>query len=262
MSAVRSRWIGTGVLAAFVLAAACGEKREAQEQAPAADRDLELAITRDTPKVALADEPKVEAPTPKPAAKPPAPKPAAPKPEPPPPVTATVAAGATFDVLVDDTISTKTHKPGDIFTAKMAADLRAADGTVLLPAGAELKGEITAVEQSTGAGKEALIGLSFQSVTVGKRTYPIRATVTAAEVESKRTTSDGAQAAKILGGAAAGAILGKVIGKDAKSTIIGAAAGAAAGTAIALGTADYAGVIPKGGKLTLKLEEPIEVVIG
>lgn len=107
-----------------------------------------------------------------------------------------------------------------------------------------------------------MLGLAFESVSFANRTYPVQASVTAAQVESQRTTSDKEQAAKIVGGAAAGALLGKLIGKDAKSTIIGAAAGAAAGSAIALGTADYAGVTPKGATLTLTLEEPIEVVVG
>lgn len=243
----------------LVWALACGEKPQAQEEA-AADRDLELAIQRDTPAVALRDAPE-------PAVQPkPQPKPAAPRPQPrtppPPPVTATVAAGTAFNVTVDDTLSTQKNKVGDTFTARVSSDVTGPDGTVLIPAGAQLKGEVTAVEASKEAGRSAVIGLNFQSVSFAGRTYPLRATVTAAQVESKRTTSDKEQAAKIVGGAAAGALLGKVIGKDAKSTIIGAAAGAAAGTAIALGTADYAGVIPKGAALTLKLEEPIEVVVG
>lgn len=249
-------------LALLAFAWACGEKPQDQEEAAASDRDLELAITRDTPAPTLADEPPAaEAP------KPPAPKPVAPTPQPkaappPEPVTAVVAAGTTFDVTVDDSLSTKTNKVGDTFTARVAADVVGSDGRVLIPAGATLAGEVTQVQTSTETGREAVIGLAFHSVSVANRTYPMRASVTAAQVESKRTTSDKEQAAKIVGGAAAGALLGKLIGKDAKSTIIGAAAGAAAGTAIALGTADYAGVIPKGATLTLKLEEPIEVVVG
>jgi hypothetical protein len=248
-------------LALLALAWACGEKPQAQEEA-ASDRDLELAIQRDTPAAALADRPP-EATRPKPQPKPPAPKPAAPKPAPPPePVTAIVAAGTSFDVTVDDTLSTKKNKVGDTFTARVAADVTAPDGAVLIPAGAVLNGAVTQVQASTETGREAVIGVAFQSVSFANRTYPVTASVTAAQVESQRTTSDKEQAAKIVGGAAAGALLGKLIGKDAKSTIIGAAAGAAAGTAIALGTADYAGVIPKGATLTLKLEEPIEVVVG
>lgn len=257
---MRAQWpVRYLALAAFALAAACGEKPEAQDEA-AADRDLELAIQRDTPTPALQDQPP-------PAETKPAPRPQArrqppPPPPPPQPVTATVAAGTSLSVTVDDTLSTQINKVGDTFTARVAADVTAPDGSVLIPAGAEMKGEVTAVEPSKETGQSAVIGLNFQSVTFAGRTYPVRATVTEAQVESKRTTSDKEQAAKIVGGAAAGALLGKIIGKDSKSTIIGAAAGAAAGTAVALGTADYAGVIPKGALLKLRLEEPIEVVVG
>lgn len=244
----------------IAFAGACGEKPGAQEDA--GDRDLELALQREAPAATLRDEapavPPPAAPRPAPRRDPPPP----PRTPPPEPKTATVGVGTSFDVTVNDSLSTQTSKVGDTFTARLVHDVTAPGGTVLIPAGAELTGEVTAVEASKEAGRSAVIGLNFQSVTFAGRTYPVRATVTDAEVASQRTTSDKEQAAKIVGGAAAGALLGKIIGKDAKSTIIGAAAGAAAGTAIALGTADYAGVIPKGARLTLRLEEPIEVVIG
>lgn len=261
--------------APLVFALACGEGQRSAEEAAAGERELELAIRRDTPAVALADTalPAQPKPAPKPAApKPaprPAPKPRAPEPSarevltptPAGPTTATVAVGTTLDVLLDQEISTETQRPGDRFTAKLAADVASPDGGVLIPAGAEVEAEVAAVQASKGAGQQATITLAFHSLSFEGRTYPLRASVVSAEVKTRRTTGDAEQAAKILGGAAAGAVLGKVLGKDAKSTIIGAAAGAAAGTAIALGTADYAGVIPAGGKLTLKLDEPLEVVI-
>lgn len=260
----------------LALGLACGERSGSGERESMSDRELELAIRRDTPAVALADtpvrlEPKREArpPTPAsmPSAKPQARAPVVTPPVPPAPpsipepATATVAAGTTFDVLLDREISTRSHRPGDRFTAKLAADVASPDGKVLIPAGAAVEGEVTAAQASKEAGQQATITLAFQTLAVEGRTYPLRASVVAAEVKSQRTTSDAEQAAKIVGGAAAGAVLGKVLGKDAKAVIIGAAAGAAAGTAIALGTADYAGVIPAGGKLTLKLDEPLEVVI-
>ncbi|MBI4512578.1 MAG: hypothetical protein HY702_00570 [Gemmatimonadetes bacterium] len=264
--------------APLLFALACGERQRSAEEAAAAERELELAIRRDTPAVALADtallaQPKpAPRPAPRPAPKPaprPASKPRAPEPSarevltPPPaePTTTTAAVGTTLDVLLDQEISTETQRPGDRFTAKLAADVASPGGGVLIPAGAEVEGEVAAVQASKGASRQATITLAFHSLSFEGRTYPLRASVVSAEVKTRRTTGDAEQAAKILGGAAAGAVLGKVLGKDAKSTIIGAAAGAAAGTAIALGTADYAGVIPAGGKLTLKLDEPLEVVI-
>src|SRR5207244_4361969 len=70
--------------------------------------------------------------------------------------------------------------------------------------------------------------LAVHSITVRGASYPVDATV-----ESKDTVMQGrgvtkADAAKVGGGAVAGAIVGKLLGKNAKGAIIGGAVGAAA----------------------------------
>jgi hypothetical protein len=96
-------------------------------------------------------------------------------------------------------------------------------------------------------------------VQVGGKTYPIDATITNVATTTDRESTKGDDAKKVIGGAVAGAIIGQILGKDTKSTVIGAATGAAAGTAIAMGTGNYAGCIPAGGAITVRLNSPAQI---
>src|SRR5688500_10958090 len=95
---------------------------------------------------------------------------------------------------------------------------------------------------------------------VGGKTYPIESEIRSAQVE--QGTRSGKDAQKVAIGAAIGAGIGQILGKDTKSTVIGAATGAAAGTAIAMGTANYEGCIPQGGRITLNLTAPATIGVG
>src|SRR5690349_24089828 len=55
-------------------------------------------------------------------------------------------AGSDLALAVSETLSSKTNKPGDGFTATVVNDVRSADGAVVIPAGAEARGTITAVK--------------------------------------------------------------------------------------------------------------------
>ncbi|HZJ01025.1 MAG TPA: YMGG-like glycine zipper-containing protein, partial [Gemmatimonadaceae bacterium] len=59
--------------------------------------------------------------------------------------------------------------------------------------------------------------------------------------------------------AAIGAVLGQILGHKTKSTVIGAGAGAAAGAVIANRNADYDGCVPDGGRITIRLTEPLTI---
>ena len=83
--------------------------------------------------------------------------------------------------------------------------------------------------------------------------------LTFAEVNAEQRSGKDAQ--KVAIGAAIGAGIGQILGKDTKSTVIGAATGAAAGTAVAMGTANYEGCIPQGGRMTISLTAPATIGI-
>lgn len=262
-----------------LLPVACGgddDVRAALEE-DELDRELDLALRGDSGPATFEDtapEPEPQ-PQPQPERRPaerpsPAPQPA-PQPEPrreapreqpqprPRQVMMTVPSGTAFAVRLNETISTETNLPGDAFTATLDDPIVSTDGTVLIPAGATVRGRVTAAEKSDRIGETAVIKLAFESVSFGGRSYPVQASVVEANPERRTRTTTKESAAKIAAGAAAGAILGQVLGKNTEGTLKGAAAGAAAGTAIAMGTADVDAVLPAGSQMVIRLDAPVEV---
>lgn len=260
-----------------LLPAACGgddDVRAALEE-DELDRELDLALKGDSAPATFEDTAPEPEPQPQPERRPaekpsPTPQPA-PQPEPrreapreqpqprPRQVLMTVPSGTAFAVRLNETISTETNQPGDAFTATLDDPIVSTDGTVLIPAGATVRGRVTAAEKSDRIGETAVIKLAFESVSFGGRSYPVQASVVEANPERRTRTTTKESAAKIAAGAAAGAILGQVLGKNTEGTLKGAAAGAAAGTAIAMGTADVDAVLPAGSQMVIRLDAPVEV---
>lgn len=173
--------------------------------------------------------------------------------------TLSVPVGTTLAVRMNETLSTRDSQPGDVFTARLESPIIDANGTVIVPAGATVRGRVTAVAPSGRVGETAALKLAFESISFGGDSYPLQATVQSADVQQKSRTSVGESAGKVAAGAAAGAILGQVLGKDTESTLKGAAIGAAAGTAIAMGTSDVDAVLPQGAEVVIRVDQPITV---
>ena len=170
--------------------------------------------------------------------------------------TITVPRGTEFEATLNEELSTKHNQVGDRFTATLDQPLT--DGRrVLLPAGARIHGEVTAVGKSRDSGEKEL-RVAVNTISVYGNSYTIEATITEARAR-KKGASAGSTALKIGGGAVVGAILGRVIGGDTKGTLIGAAIGAVAGTAIALGTQGSDAIIDEGSVLRFRLDEPLSV---
>jgi hypothetical protein len=267
-----------------LMTAACGDDagdRTALEE-DELSRDLDLALQGDTAPTTFEDtlesqDPGEEADVPaaaparqQPPRTTPAPRPtpqqpqreeprAEPRPQQPTTVTRTAPSGTTLALRLNETLSTETSSVGDGFTATLSSPVRAADGSVLIPEGAVVRGRVTAVQPSTRAGQTALIKVAYESISWGGRSYDLNATLVEAPVQRDQRTTRGQQAATIGAGAAAGAILGQVLGRDREATLAGAAIGAAAGTAIALGTADVDAVMPAGGRMVIRLDTPVSV---
>jgi hypothetical protein len=251
------------------------------------DRALELALSGDTSPAtfedtALTPVPEATPPDPEPEPGPPparrippraerteperqdpsprASQPPAVEPEPEPdPVFRTVPVGTTMHLSLDVTLSTRDNEIGDAFTATVSAHVMDADGTVLIPAGATVRGRVTEVRKSGRVGETALLSLAFEAVSFEGESYPFEAAVVSANPERVSRESTGEQVGKAAAGAAAGAILGRVLGGNTKSTVKGAVIGAAAGTAIALGTADVDAVLKAGSPMVVRTEAPVVV---
>jgi hypothetical protein len=273
-------------------AAACGgsgdrEGDVAEDTLGLLDRELDLAMSGEHDEAQLRDEPqgrRVEQRDPgrTPAARPtPPPPPPAAQPTPPPPsgqVAGTeppsaeaegpgarfegrsIAGGTTFDVTLNQELSTRTSQVGDLYSATLVHPLT--DGRlVIVPAGATVLGQVTVVQKSGKHGQQAVLNLSINEVSFDGDTYPLQASIVEANPETRSRSSTGEKAAKIGGAAVAGAILGRIIGGNATGTIIGTAVGGAAGTAIVLGTEDVDAVLPRGSRMTLRLDAPLEIQV-
>ncbi len=253
---------------------ACGDNNDRQAlQQDELDRDLNVALGGDSAAATFEDT--AVAPSETPAARPqpqrqPATErprttqPRAPSPQPQPApqprtVTLSVPVGTTFAVSMNDELSTKTSHAGDSFTATLSAPIVDASGMVIIPAGATVRGRVTAVSPSDRVGQTAAMKLAFEAISFGGESYPLQGSVESADVQRSNRTSTAETAGKVAAGAAAGAILGQVLGKNTSSTLKGAAIGAAAGTAIAMGTADVDAVLPRGARVVVRVDQPITV---
>ena len=236
----------------------------------ALNRDLELA-NRDTSQPQLSDVPSTSGGS---VSRPSTPRPSTPRPSTPTKTpsgntvqkaptgsegrVASIGAGTTIAFTSGSRVCTNTHKPGDKFTATVTNTVQGANGAVI-PAGATAVVQVTSVERSENANDPARLRLVVQSIQIEGKTYPIDASITSVATETQRESTKKDDAKKVIGGAIAGAVIGQILGKDTKSTVIGAATGAAAGTAVAMGTGDYAGCIPSGGNITVRLNSPATI---
>jgi hypothetical protein len=180
-------------------------------------------------------------------------------PAPPPVPTVSAPSGAELDLAVTDTISSKTNKAGDAFTAAVVGDVRSGDGSVAIPAGSLVRGTITAVKPAPNPNEPGTLTLSLSSVVIDGQTYGLDARIDSIQTERHGQKVNGGDAKKVGIGAAAGAILGRVLGGNTKSTVIGGVVGAAAGAGYAAATKKGNVVLPAGAHIRATLRTPLEV---
>jgi hypothetical protein len=271
---------------AVLAAAACrgGEQKQASANTDSLSRDLQLApvdsskplhdAAADTAAPAPAAEPAPQ-PSPQPAAAAPKPKPkakrgrptvaeaapaapteAAPAPAGPP----TRAAGPSIAATMNDSISSRKNKAGDVVTARVTTDLKDADGRVVVPAGSNVAIKITAIHESENKSDNAgTLTLAVQDITVNGRTYAIDATVDQVARQLVGRKTNAGDIAKVGAGTGIGAIVGRVIGGGTGGAVIGGVIGGAVGAQRAVETKDRDVVVAAGSKVGLTLREKLEV---
>ncbi len=170
-----------------------------------------------------------------------------------------LGVGTKIDVAANDTLSSRTARTGDTFTAHVVEDVKNAQGKIVIPAGAAVSGSITAVKPAPNPHTPGTLTVSITSITVHGNSYPIEASVDSLETIHKGRGVTSGDAAKVGAGAAAGAILGRVLGGNSKGTIIGGVVGAAAGAGVASQTKDSDIVLPKGAHIIIRLTKELAV---
>lgn len=262
------RKVTTGLVLTALLA--CGGKGGEQAQADSLPRDLELAPAEST--TALNDQPAAQpqpAPTPAPT---PAPATTQPKPQPKPaaapapapvarPRTMTLATGTVVLAAAVDSLHSRKDEVGAKFRGTVSEDVKDANGRVAIPAGSVVTFRVTKLEPAKDKNdKDGNVNLTAESVEIGGQSYAIAGFAKTRDVEhelrGQGVTAGGA--ARVGGGAAAGAITGKVIGGKT-GAIIGGIAGAAGGAVLASQTADRDVVVSPGHRISFTLTSDFTV---
>ncbi|HSR53711.1 MAG TPA: hypothetical protein VLV83_23030 [Acidobacteriota bacterium] len=135
-----------------------------------------------------------------------------------------------LDVRLAEPISSERNQAGDTFEALLDEPLRA-NGEIVAPRGAVLRGEILEAQESGKVKGRAVLRLTLRTLNVGERQYGIDTN----DIEIRAKGSKKEDAAVIGGGAGIGAVIGAIIG-GGKGAAIGAAIGAGAGTTAVLVT--------------------------
>jgi hypothetical protein len=270
----------TMLIALAVLAAGACRGREQKQAAVTTDslsRDLQLApVDSSKPLNDAPAAPPAAEPAPKPAAPAPKPKPKAkraertvaeaPAPGPPagpapaPAGPLSLAAGTSITATMNDSISSRKNKAGDVVTARVTSDLKAADGRVVVPAGSTIAIKISAIHESENKGdKTGTLTLAVQDVTVNGRTYAIDASVDQVARELVGRKTNAGDIAKVGAGTGIGAVVGRVIGGGAGGAVIGGVIGGAVGAQRAVETKDRDVVVAAGSNVQLTLREKLEI---
>jgi len=247
----------TALFVSVALLGACAQGDNASNaSADSTARNLTLAPAESSAAMRdVAVTPPPAAVTPPPVAPPPRPKPAAPAR----PATLTLAAGTHFDMAAADTITSRTAKPGDPFTARVVEDVRNAAGKVVIPAGSQVNGTISDVKPAPGPNTPGTLTLAVSSVTIRGTNYPLEASIDSLETVHKGRAINTRDAAKVGAGAAAGAILGRVLGGNKKGTVIGGVVGGAVGAGVAASSKDSDIVLPAGAHIIVTVTKPLTV---
>jgi hypothetical protein len=172
------------------------------------------------------------------------------------PAARTLQAGRQFSMATTETISSRTAKPGDPFTAMVVTDVKDDAGRVAIPAGSVVSGTITDVKSASSPTQSGTLTLAVNSVTVNGRSYPIDASIDSLDTQRQGQGVTGGDVAKVGVGAA---ILGRVIGKNTKGAVIGGIMGGIIGAGVAVQGKDADIVLPSGTHVLVTLGRYLSV---
>jgi type IV secretory pathway VirB10-like protein len=159
-----------------------------------------------------------------------------------------VGAGTQLAIELSSDLSSKTAKVGESFEGRVVSDVLVGD-RIAVPAGARVVGTVSEViSGSNSIGAVPLLALRVDRLELADgRTIPIRG-----ELQQLGQSEKGRDAAKIVGGAAIGAVAGHQVRNDNRGKVIGGIIGALAGTAIAKKT---------GTEVQLSAGSPLKIVL-
>jgi len=161
-----------------------------------------------------------------------------------------IPVGTEIDVRLQTQLSSDDAQVEDRFEATTVVDLYEGN-RVLIPAGSVVRGIVSAVDRASRTDRKGSLTVSFDQVTVGGRTYPMRGTVTQA-IESEGIRGE---VGRIGAGSAVGAIIGGIIG-GVRGALLGVLIGGG-GTIAATEGKDV--TLPAGTILRVRMDTPPEI---
>src|SRR5579862_2902530 len=103
-----------------------------------------------------------------------------------------IVAGTEIHATLDTPLSTKTSKPGDRFTATIASQVSAENGSVVIPEGARVEGEVAEAENDKALAAlhdKVQLSLRFRDVVLPNgQTLPLTATLISVRDTSGKNT--------------------------------------------------------------------------
>ena len=167
-----------------------------------------------------------------------------------------VSADSVVGLQMEMSITSEGARVEDQVVARVTRDC-VVGGRVVIPAGAEARGEVTLVERGGRLRDRARLGVRFTLVVLEDGTrIPLETETIYREGDAR----GGESAARIGGGALAGAILGGIFG-GAKGAAIGGSAGAGAGTAAVLAGERNPATLARGTLITVRITAPTTVIL-
>ena len=164
-----------------------------------------------------------------------------------------VAAGTPLEITLETAVSSETSKAEDAVRGKVAKPV-VVSGMTVIPAGAPVRGNVVAAEQSGRVKGRASVTLRFNEVMVANTPYKIQTT----RIVREAAATKGEDAKKIGIGAGVGTAIGAIAGGK-KGAAIGAGVGAGAGTGAVLATRGEEVRIPAGTTLRTKIDESVRI---
>jgi hypothetical protein len=166
-----------------------------------------------------------------------------------------VAPGTEITVRINESIEIQSWDRGRIYRGQLVRDVRATDGDLAFPRGAEAELTVRQV------GDHEMV-LDLEAIYANGRRYLVDASAQEINTRDRQGVGENRRTAKYVGG---GAIIGSIIGAIAgggKGAAIGAAAGAAGGAGAQTITRGREIHIPAESLLTFRLERPLRFVEG
>jgi hypothetical protein len=168
----------------------------------------------------------------------------------------TLPIGTEIHAALDDSITSRRDTVGAQVDGHVMQNVMGPDGRTLIAAGTPVRFTVTQIRPSRSKSSQGRLALRAEGISFSDQLQSVKAEVKPVSRELRGRGVTGSEAAKVGGGAAAGAVIGGVVG-NTKGAVIGGVAGAAAGAVVASQTATRDVVVKAKTPVVLVLTAPL-----